>query len=130
MCIRDRNVETQIIDNKYYLELPIVKAQNSEEFEIVQEDGQKLPEWIKIDPFTGQIIAEPPSDVENIKLKIISENEGGEVVIKEVQLDFNNQNDNTEKLTDPETTFEPLNTQLAKAQVNFDDYGDKLLRSL
>ena len=51
-------------------------------------------------------------------------------VIKEVQLDFNNQNDNTEKLTDPETTFEPLNTQLAKAQVNFDDYGDKLLRSL
>ena len=124
------NVETQIIDNKYYLELPIVKAQNSEEFEIVQEDGQKLPEWIKIDPFTGQIIAEPPSDVENIKLKIISENEGGEVVIKEVQLDFNNQNDNTEKLTDPETTFEPLNTQLAKAQVNFDDYGDKLLRSL
>ena len=124
------NVETQVIDNKYYLELPIVKAQNSEEFEIVQEDGQKLPEWIKIDPFTGQIIAEPPSDVENIKLKIISENEGGEVVIKEVQLDFNNQNNNTEKLTDPETTFEPLNTQLAKAQVNFDDYGDKLLRSL
>ena len=52
------------------MELPIVKAQNSEEFEIVQEDGQKLPEWIKIDPFTGQIIAEPPSDVENIKLKI------------------------------------------------------------
>ena len=43
---------------------------------------------------------------------------------------FNNQNNNTEKLTDPETTFEPLNTQLAKAQVNFDDYGDKLLRSL
>ena len=83
----------KIIDNKYYLELPIVKAQNSEDFEIVQEDGQKLPEWIKIDPFTGQIIAEPPSDVENIKLKIISENEGGEVVIKEVQLDFNNQLD-------------------------------------
>ena len=40
------------------------------------------------------------------------------------------ENNNTEKLDDPETTFEPLNTQLAKAQVNFDDYGDKLIRSL
>jgi len=124
------NVETQIVENKYYLDLPIVKAQNSEEFEIVQEDGQQLPEWIKIDPFTGQIIAEPPSDVDNIKLKIISEKEGGEIVVKEVELEFNKENNNTEKLDDPETTFEPLNTQLAKAQVNFDDYGDKLIRSL
>ena len=124
------NVETQIVENKYYLDLPIVKAQNSEEFEIVQEDGQQLPEWIKIDPFTGQIIAEPPSDVDNIKLKIISEKDGGEIVVKEVELEFNKENNNTEKLDDPETTFEPLNTQLAKAQVNFDDYGDKLIRSL
>ena len=124
------NVETQIVEDKYYLDLPIVKAQNSEEFEIVQEDGQQLPEWIKIDPFTGQIIAEPPSDVDNIKLKIISEKDGGEIVVKEVELEFNKENNNTEKLDDPETTFEPLNTQLAKAQVNFDDYGDKLIRSL
>ena len=124
------NVETQIVENKYYLDLPIVKAQNSEEFEIVQEDGQQLPEWIKIDPFTGQIIAEPPSDVDNIKLKIISEKDSGEIVVKEVELEFNKENNNTEKLDDPETTFEPLNTQLAKAQVNFDDYGDKLIRSL
>ena len=74
-------------------------------------------------------VASVPCDAMVIK-SIISEDEGGEVVIKEVQLDFNNQNNNTEKLTDPETTFEPLTTQLAKAQVNFDDYGDKLLRSL
>ena len=92
------NVETQIVENKYYLDLPIVKAQNSEEFEIVQEDGQQLPEWIKIDPFTGQIIAEPPSDVDNIKLKIISEKDGGEIVVKEVELEFNKENNKLYKV--------------------------------
>ena len=61
------------------------------------------------------------------------EAENGEISVKEVELDFKKENeetDNTSKLIDPETTFEPLNVQLAKEQVNFDNYGDKLLRSL
>ena len=95
------------------MELPIVKAQNSEEFEIVQEDGQKLPEWIKIDPFTGQIIAEPPSDVDNIKLKIISEKDGGEITVKEVELEFNKENNNTE---DTSSGSDLLNNMKKKIQ--------------
>ena len=89
-----------------------------------------MPEWIKIDPISGQIIAEPPNDIENIKLKIISESEEGEISVKEIELNFKKESENSGKLIDPETTFEPLNAQLAKEKFNFDDYGDKLIRSL
>ena len=66
---------------------------------------------------TGQIIAEPPKDIENIKLKIIAENENGEISVKEIELEFKKENENTGKLIDPETNFEPLNAQLAKKKL-------------
>ena len=67
---------------------------------------------------------------QNIKLKIIAENENGEISVKEIELEFKKENENTGKLIDPETNFEPLNAQLAKEKVNFDDYGDKIIQSL
>ena len=124
------DLNPSIIDNKFILDLPPDLTLNIETLKVLQEDGQEAPEWVKVDPITGQIVAEPPKDVENIKLKIVSENENGEVIVKEVELDFNKENNNTKEIIDPETTFEPLNAQLAKQQVNFDDYGDKLIRSL
>ena len=96
----------------------------------MQEDGNEVPDWIKVDIITGQITAEPPKEISNIKLKIIVENKDGEISVKEVELEFKKENANTGKLIDPETTFESLNVQLAKEKVNFDDYGDKIIRSL
>lgn len=127
------DLKTKIIENKFILDIPLDLKDNLKAFKVLQIDGQEVPEWIKIDPTTGQIVAEPPEEIEGIKLKIIVEAENGEISVKEVELDFKKENeetDNTSKLIDPETTFEPLNVQLAKEQVNFDNYGDKLLRSL
>ena len=124
------NLETKIIENKFVLNIPTDFRENIKSFKILQRDGEELPEWIKIDPTTGQITAEPPKEVENIKLKIISESEDGEITVKEIELEFKKENENSGKLIDPETTFEPLNAQLAKEKLNFDDYGDKLIRNL
>jgi len=124
------DLKTKIIENKFILDLPTDFKESFKSFKIFQKDGEEIPEWIKIDPTTGQIIAEPPKDVENIKLKIIVESEDGQISVKEIQLDFKKENENFGKLIDPETNFEPLNAQLAKEQVNFDNYGDKLIRSL
>ena len=68
--------------------------------------------------------------IKEIKLKIIAETEDGKISVKEIELDFKKENENSRKLIDPDTNFEPLNVQLAKEQANFDNYGDKLLRSL
>ena len=124
------NLENKIIENKFILDIPTDFRENFKSFKIFQRDGEEVPEWIKIDPTTGQIIAEPPKDIENIKLKIVAESEDGEISVKEIELDFKKENENSGKLIDPETTFEPLNAQLAKEKFNFDDYGDKLIRSL
>ena len=124
------DLKTKIIENKFILDIPSEFKESFKSFKILQKDGEEIPEWIKIDPTTGQIIAEPPKDVENIKLKIIAETEDGKISVKEIELDFKKENENSRKLIDPETNFEPLNVQLAKEQANFDNYGDKLLRSL
>ena len=124
------NLETKILENKFILDIPGDFKQSFKAFEVLQRNGEEVPEWIKIDTVTGQIIAEPPKDIENIKLKIIAENENGEISVKEIELEIKKENENTGKLIDPETTFEPLNAQLAKEKVNFDDYGDKIIQSL
>ena len=38
---------------------------------------------------------------------------------KKLKLILKKENENSRKLIDPETNFEPLNVQLAKEQVNF-----------
>ena len=124
------NLETKILENKFILDIPEDFKQSFKAFKVLQRNGEEVPEWIKIDTVTGQIIAEPPKDIENIKLKIIAENENGEISVKEIELEFKKENENTGKLIDPETNFEPLNAQLAKEKVNFDDYGDKIIQSL
>ena len=124
------NLETKILENKFILDIPEDFKQSFKAFKVLQRNGEEVPEWIKIDTVTGQIIAEPPKDIENIKLKIIAENENGEISVKEIELEFKKENENTGKLIDPETNFEPLNAQLAKEKINFDDYGDKIIQSL
>ena len=62
------DLNPSVIDNKFILDLPPDLTLNIESLKVLQEDGQEAPEWVKVDPITGQIVAEPPKDVENIKL--------------------------------------------------------------
>ena len=69
--------------------------------------------------------------MEKIELKVIIENENGEVIVKDVEIDFSEVNaETTEKLLDSDTKFKSLSDQLLKEQANLDNYGSQIINNL
>ena len=48
------DLKTKIIENKFILDIPTEFKESFKSFKILQKDGEEIPEWIKIDPATGQ----------------------------------------------------------------------------
>ena len=91
----------------------------------------ELPEWIEYDPETGKVNANPPENVESINLKVIIEKSNGELSVKDVKLDFVNENaQETKNIIENETKFVSLSSQLSKEYSDWDDYGSQLIDRL
>ena len=95
------------------------------------KDGKAIPNWIKFNSVSGEIIANPPENVEKVELKIVIENENGEITVKDIEIDFSDaEPKTTEKLLDSDTKFMPLSDQLLKEQANLDNYGSQIINNL
>ena len=98
---------------------------------VVLNNGQELPEWIKYDPKTGKVTATPPENVKSVDLKVIVENPNGELSVKDIKLDFVNENaQETKNIIENETKFVSLSSQLSKEYSEWDDYGSQLIDRL
>ena len=64
---------------------------------LVLKDGKEIPNWIKLNPISGEIIANPPENVEKVELKVIIENENGEVTVKDIEINFSDVNQKQQK---------------------------------
>ena len=119
------NLEAKFEKENFEIELP---WQN---LEVVLNNGQELPEWIKYDPKTGKVTATPPENVKTIDLKVIIENPDGELSVKDIKLNFVDKNaQETKNITDNETKFVSLSSQLSKEYSDWDDYGSQLIDRL
>ena len=119
------NLEAKAEKENFEVELP---WQN---LKVVLDNGQQLPEWIIYDPKTGKVTATPPENVQSIDLKVIVENPNGELSVKDIKLDFVNENaQETKNIIENETKFVSLSSQLSKEYSDWDDYGSQLIDRL
>ena len=124
-------LEPSLRNNDFVVELPEEIKVNFENLKVVLKDGKAIPNWIKFNSVSGEIIANPPENVEKVELKIIIENENGEITVKDVEIDFSDASPKTtEKLLNNDTMFIPLSDQLLKEQNILDNYGSQIINNL
>ncbi|MEM7251569.1 MAG: Ig-like domain-containing protein [Pseudomonadota bacterium] len=84
-------IESVLHDQRLYLELKYEVGSESSErdrlFGASGANGEPLPEWIKIDPEQGLILAEIPVGTERFELKVWVILEGGTVVERRIFID-------------------------------------------
>ena len=118
-------------NNDFVVELSDKIKTNFKSLKVVLKDGKEIPNWIKLNPISGEIIANPPENMEKIELKIIIENENGELTVKDIEINFSDVSPKTtEKLLNNDTMFIPLSDQLLKEQNILDNYGSQIINNL
>ena len=91
------------------------------------------PDWLQIDPQTGEIQAQPPENVEGIAFQILAEDEDGSVRTLEIDVDFNS--DELSLNMDPTDVegkiveFASLQDQINLEFEGYENYGDKFTKA-
>ena len=117
-------------NNDFVVELPDEIKTNFKSLKLVLKNGKEIPNWIKLNPISGEIIANPPENVEKVELKVIIENENGEVTVKDIEINFSDINpETTERLLDSDIKFMSLTDQLRKEQAILDNYGSQIINN-
>ena len=79
-------LEPNLRNNDFVVKLPDEIKTNFKSLKVVLKDGKEIPNWIKLNPISGEIIANPPENMEKIELKVIIENENGEITVSYTHL--------------------------------------------
>ena len=116
------------VGNNFVIDIPSEIIGNFETSKLVQDDGTKVPEWVKFNSETKEITAIPPNDVSQLELKLVIE-VNGEILVKEIKLEFNN-TDNTKLYDKDNLKFVSLQDQLNREYDNWNDYGGDIINKL
>ncbi|MCS7487804.1 hypothetical protein UA24_15395, partial [Marinomonas sp. BSi20414] len=95
-------------------------------------DGTQLPDWVEINPTTGEVTMTPPSGQGTITLKVNAVDADGNVRILEIEVDLESlpQTAPADTVTNVSPVFMSLDDQLAVAAEQYDDYGSGLMKLL
>ena len=93
----------------------------------------QIPDWVKIDPQTGEIQALPPENVDSISLQILAEDEDGAVRTLEIDVDFTSE-ELSLNMDQPEVEgkiveFASLQDQINLEFEGYENYGDKFTKA-
>jgi hypothetical protein len=91
------------------------------------------PDWLQIDPQTGEIQAQPPENVEGISFQILAEDEDGAVRTLEIDVDFTS-DELSLNMDPPEVEgkiveFASLQDQINLEFEGYENYGDKFTKA-
>ena len=93
----------------------------------------QAPNWIQIDPATGEIQAQPPENVDSISLQISAEDEDGSIRTLEIDLDFTadelSLNMNQPEIEGNIVEFASLQDQINLEFEGYENYGDKFTKA-
>ncbi|MDA7780029.1 DUF4347 domain-containing protein [Candidatus Pelagibacter sp.] len=123
--------ESRDFNSDFIFKLENILEPNFDKIKLVLENGSDIPNWILFDEATGEITANPPAGIEALDFKIIIEDTDGVITVKDLEIDFMKNDNNT--LLDIEGTeknFVSFNQQLIIESDNLDNYGEKLINNL
>jgi hypothetical protein len=91
------------------------------------------PDWLQIDPQTGEIQAQPPENVEGISFQILAEDEDGAVRTLEIDVDFTSDelslNMDQPEVEEKIVEFASLQDQINLEFEGYENYGDKFTKA-
>ncbi|MBY0420185.1 MAG: VCBS domain-containing protein, partial [Pararheinheimera sp.] len=107
-------------------------------FSATLADGSRLPDWVSVNPVTGEVTMTPPPGQGKITLRINAVDKNGAIRVLEVEVDLENLPKPAEAEAEPApsqpsgnvTAFMSLDQQLSLAAGQADDYGSSLMKLL
>ena len=122
-----------IRDNKYIINLPDEIKENLEKGIAVLRNGEKAPKWVKVNLEKGEIKLDPPKNLKNLNLTIVTLDNDGNKISNDIKSKISKSS--AERFAKQleikkETRFVSLNEQVANDRSSFDDYGSDILRRL
>lgn len=112
------------------IEVADFKRTQVSQYRATLPDGSPLPAWIRVDPATGKVTAEPGQSVKLIELRFIAEDASGGTRTLEIKVDLSGQSSSVEPTSTDAiaTNARPafMNQLLAQHQ-QWDGYGEQLL---
>ena len=124
-------------DNEISISIADSNAEQGQRYSGALADGTALPDWIIIDPKTGDVSLRSPGDVKELTLRIQAVGSDGQTRILEIKLNIEElqRNQATGSADQPvadvaATGFVPLTEQLAAEVDTIEGYGHRLLTML
>ena len=120
-------------DNKYIINLPDEIKDNLEKGIAVLRNGEKAPKWVKVSLGKGELVLDPPKNLKNLDLKIITMDQEGNKISNEIKLKINKRS--AERFAKQveikeQSKFVSLNDQVGNENFQLDNYGEDILRRL
>jgi len=123
-------VEVQQQPGRLEIEIADFRRTPVVQYRATLPDGSPLPDWIKVDPATGRVTAEPGNSVRLIQLKFMAQDADGSVRTLEIKLDLSTQNSQmlpALKAVMARDARPAFMQQVALQQQKWDGYGEQLL---
>ena len=122
-----------IRDNKYIINLPDEIKNNLEKGIAVLRNGEKAPKWVKVNLNKGELILDPPKNLKNLNLTIVTLDKDGNKISNDVTSKINKRS--AERFAKQveikeQSKFVSLNDKVGKENFQLDDYGEDILRRL
>ncbi|WP_344953217.1 VCBS domain-containing protein, partial [Zobellella aerophila] len=123
------------VDNQLTIGIADAKAGQGQVYAGTLPDGGALPDWIRVDPETGNVTVSSPGQVKELAIRIQAVGSDGQVRILEIKLDvealLRKQAEPEQASSAPPVTgFVPLAEQLAAEVDAMEGYGNRLLSML
>ena len=120
-------------DNKYIINLPDEIKNNLEKGIAVLRNGEKAPKWAKVNLNKGELILDPPKNLKNLNLTIVTMDQEGNKISNEIKSKINKRS--AERFAKQmeikeQSKFVSLTDQVGNEKFQFDNYGEDILRRL
>ena len=122
-----------IRDNKYIINLPDEIKENLEKGIAVLRNGEKAPKWVKVNLEKGEIKLDPPKNLKNLNLTIVTLDNDGNKISNDIKSKISKSS--AERFAKQleikeQTKFVSLTDQIGKEKTTFDDYGEGIINRL
>ncbi|MGY0216141.1 VCBS domain-containing protein [Endozoicomonadaceae bacterium StTr2] len=125
-----RIADVRTSDQKLHIEIMDTKS-SSQFYSCTLTDGSPLPEWISVDPDTGNIEASPPAGTDQLTIKLKATGFDGSSQTLEIKLDFDALEEDPSSQEESDTAgFVPLNEQLENQARSQHAHGEQLVNAL
>ena len=99
----------------------------------VLRNGEKAPKWVKVSLGKGELVLDPPKNLKNLNLTIVTLDKDGNKISNDVTSKINKRS--AERFAKQveikeQSKFVSLNDQVGKENFQLDDYGEDILRRL